>query len=37
MFADWRINPEELKEVFNRANSLMGQKWDEALKAEKKK
>jgi hypothetical protein len=37
MFADWRINPEELKDVFNRANSLMGQKWEEALRAEKKK
>ena len=37
MFADWHINPEELKDVLNRANSLMGQKWEEALRAEKKK
>jgi hypothetical protein len=37
MFAMWRIKPEELKEVFNRTHSLMGQKWEEALKAEKKK
>jgi hypothetical protein len=35
MFAQWRIEPEELKDVFNRANSLMGEKWEEALKAEK--
>jgi len=37
MFADWRIEPEELKDVLNRANSLMGQKWEEALREEKKK
>jgi hypothetical protein len=35
MFAQWRIKPEELKDVLNRANNLMGQKWEEALKAEK--
>jgi len=37
MYADWRVKPEALKDVFNRANNLMGQKWEEALRAEKKK
>ncbi|RLI44294.1 hypothetical protein DRO69_07700 [Candidatus Bathyarchaeota archaeon] len=37
MFADWTIKPEELKNVLNRADSLMGHEWEEAFKAEKKK
>jgi len=37
MFADWIIEPEELKNVLIRARNFMGHKWEEAFKTEKKK
>lgn len=32
MFADWIIEPEELKNVLIRARNFMGDKWEEAFK-----
>lgn len=32
MFADWRIEPEEVERVAIIAKEIMGVKWEEALK-----
>ena len=37
MFADWSIKPEEIEKVAVKAGNMIGIKWEEAFKAEKKK
>lgn len=37
MFADWSIKPEEIEKVAIRAQNLIGNRWGEAFKTEKRK
>jgi hypothetical protein len=36
MFADWSIKPEEIEKVAIRARNLIGNRWEEAFKTEKR-